>query len=103
MYLIGGKPIETATFQVTNYAPGNRIEIEMGDADVKENELKMALYIRDGEIIAEGLRLGARRHDGGRSGRVAGRAADGVTRGGGGSYADQVASLYAGMDLRKNF
>ena len=32
MYLIGGKPIETATFQVTNYAPGNRIEIEMGDA-----------------------------------------------------------------------
>jgi hypothetical protein len=32
LYFIGARPIPTAVFQVTNLAPGNRIEIEMGDA-----------------------------------------------------------------------
>jgi hypothetical protein len=32
MYLVGAKPIESAAFLVTSYAPDNRIEIEMGDA-----------------------------------------------------------------------
>ncbi len=32
LYFIGARPITTAVFQVGNVAPGNRIEIEMGDA-----------------------------------------------------------------------
>ena len=32
LYFIGSRPISTAVFQVTNLAPDNRIEIEMGDA-----------------------------------------------------------------------
>ena len=32
LYFIGSRPIATAVFQVSNYAPGNHVEIEMGKA-----------------------------------------------------------------------
>jgi hypothetical protein len=32
LYFIGSRPIATAVFQVSNFAPGNHVEIEMGNA-----------------------------------------------------------------------
>lgn len=32
LYLIGAQPVAKTVFQVTNFAPGNRVEIRMGDA-----------------------------------------------------------------------
>lgn len=53
LYFIGARPISKAVFQVTNVAPGNRIEIEMGNArevlDFGTAEEVRRILLRPGE------------------------------------------------------